>query len=192
MVVIEMDIDNSFSNHFLIAMPRLNEPSLSRSVVYVCEHHAEGTVGLIINRPMPFSLGLVFNQLQIEPVDSEKNSLPLLFGGPLQPERGFVIHRPFGHWQSSLMLRDGVTVTTSNDIIRAIASNHGPKDALVALGYAGWGEHQLEKEIMNDLWLVCPYKPELLYDVPFDERWEYAGSTIGVHMNHLSSSSGHA
>lgn len=187
-----MTIRSSFSNHFLIATPMVNEPSLAHSVIYVCEHEAQGAVGLMINHPMPFSMGLVFNQLQIEPINIATNSLPLLFGGPTQPERGFVIHRPFGDWHSSLALRDDVTVTTSNDIIRAIAQDNGPTDVLVTLGYAGWSESQLEKEVMNDRWLVCPYNPELLYDVPFDKRWEYAGSIMGVKMNQLTTSSGHA
>lgn len=187
-----MSNETSLANHLLIAMPMNNDPNFSKSVIYVCEHHVQGTVGLIVNRPMSFSLGLVFDQLQIDPINLASKNFPLLFGGPLQPERGFVIHRPFGIWQSSLVLREGVTVTTSNDIIRAIAFNKGPADALVTLGYAAWAEHQLEQEVMNNSWLVCPYKPEILYEVPFAQRWEYAGSTIGVNMNLLTSESGHA
>src|SRR5688500_1167237 len=120
--------NSSLANHLLIAMPSLKDPNFERSVIYVCEHHLQGTVGLIINRPMQFPLGLVFEQMQIQPITVDRNQLPLLFGGPVQPERGFVIHRPFGGWRSSLALRDDVTVTTSNDIIRAIAENRGPKD----------------------------------------------------------------
>lgn len=187
-----MAIDSSLANHLLIAMPSLTDPNFERSVIYVCEHHVQGTVGLIINRPMEFPLSLVFEQLQIEPTDKEKNLLPLMFGGPVQPERGFVIHRPLGGWRSSLSLRDDVTVTTSNDIIRAIAVNDGPKNALITLGYTGWGENQLEEEVMNNIWLVCPYRAEILYDVPFAERWEYAGLSIGVKMSQLSSDTGHA
>ncbi len=187
-----MLLNTSLANHLLIAMPTLNDPNFSKSVIYVCEHQIQGTVGLIINRPMQFPLSLVFDQLDIEPVRVESNRTPLMFGGPLQPERGFVIHRPFGGWRSSLALRDGVTVTTSNDIIRAIAKDDGPKDVLVTLGYVGWGENQLDQEVIDNVWLVCPYKPELLYDVPFEERWEYAGLTIGVKMNQLTSSIGHA
>jgi len=187
-----MAIDSSLANHILIAMPSLKDPNFERAVIYVCEHHVQGTVGLIINRPMEFALGLVFEQMQIEPIRLEQNLHPLLFGGPVQPERGFVIHRPLGGWRSSLALRDDVTVTTSNDIIRAIAQDIGPKDALITLGYAGWIENQLEQEVMENTWLVCPYKPELLYDVPFSQRWEYAGSTIGVKMSQLTSHVGHA
>ena len=115
-----------------------------------------------------------------------------MYGGPIQPERGFVIHRPFGEWYTSLSLRDGVTITTSNDIIRAIAENHGPKDILVALGYMALPEKQLNYELINNFWLICPYKPELLYEVPFSQRWEYAGSILGVKMDQLTTSIGHA
>jgi len=182
----------SLANQILIAMPSLKDPNFAKSIIYVCEHNAQGTVGLIINRPMQFPLRLVFDQLKIEPIHVESNLMPLLFGGPIQPERGFVIHRPLGDWRSSLALREGVTVTTSNDIIRAIAQDHGPKDVLVALGYVGWVENQLDKEMIDNTWLVCPYKAELLYEVPFEERWEYAGLTIGVKMNQLISGTGHA
>jgi putative transcriptional regulator len=187
-----MAINTSLANHLLIAMPSLDDPNFTKSVIYVCEHHIQGTVGLIINRPMHYPLGLVFDQLHIEPKRVENNHLPLLFGGPLQPERGFVIHRPFGVWRSSLILGEDVIVTTSNDIIRAIAQDTGPKDVLVTLGYVGWGEKQLDEEVMENKWLVCPYRSELLYEVPFEERWEYAGLTIGVKMNQLTSSAGHA
>ena len=111
----------------------------------------QGSVGLIVNRPMQFSLSIVFEQLEIEPMRIEHSHLPLMFGGPVQPERGFVIHKDLGKWRSSLFLQDEVTVTTSNDIIRSIAEDKGPKDVLVTLGYTGWVENQLEKE----LWIMC-------------------------------------
>jgi putative transcriptional regulator len=187
-----MAIISSLANHMLIAMPSLKDPNFERSVIYLCEHHEQGSVGLIINRPMQFPMAIVFEQLQIAPARLEQNQLPLLFGGPVQPERGFVIHKQIGGWRSSLFLQDEVTVTTSNDIIRAIAEDKGPKDVLVTLGYAGWVEHQLEKEVMENIWLVCPYRSEILYEVPFEERWNYAGSTLGIKMNQLSSCAGHA
>lgn len=187
-----MAIINSLANHLLIAMPSLQDPNFEKTVVYLCEHHEDGSVGLIINRPMQFHLSLVFEQLNIEPIRVEQNRQPLLFGGPVQPERGFVIHKQAGGWRSSLFLQDEVTVTTSNDIIRAIAQDVGPKDALVTLGYASWMDNQLEQEVMNNMWLVCPYRSEILYDVPFDQRWEYAGLSIGVKMNQMISRAGHA
>lgn len=183
----------ALANQLLVASPSLKESSFSRSVIYICEHHVQGTVGLIINRPMMYSLDVVFDQLHIESRTSKTSQMPLLFGGPTQPERGFVIHRPFGAWQSSLALLDNdVTITTSNDIIRAIANDKGPKDALVVLGFVGWTEHQLENQIMGDDWLVCPFQPDLLYNVPFENRWEEAGLSIGVHMKQLTFGAGHA
>lgn len=187
-----MAIGTSFANQLLIAMPSLVDPNFQRAVIYVCEHNEQGTVGLIINRPMQYPLSLVFEQMNIQPIRAEQNNRPLLFGGPVQPERGFVIHRPIGGWRSSLSLRDDVTVTTSNDIIRAIADDKGPKDALITLGYAGWGEQQVEQEVLKNTWLVCPYRPEVLYEVPFSERWEYAGAILGIRMSQLTSDAGHA
>jgi putative transcriptional regulator len=141
---------------------------------------------------MQFHLSIVFEQLQIEPVRMEQSRLPLMFGGPVQPERGFVIHKQLGGWRSSLFLQDEVTVTTSNDIIRAIAADKGPKDLLITLGYAGWVERQLEKEILENIWLVCPYRSEILYEVPFGDRWKYACGTLGVNPDQLSTDIGHA
>jgi len=178
-------------NHLLAAMPLLHGTPFERSVIYVCEHQPEGAVGLIINRPLEFSLNFMFEQLHIVSNHSEQKDKPLLFGGPMQPERGFVIHRPSGVWRSSLFLGDDVTITTSNDIIRAIAQNNGPKDVLVALGFVAWGAKQLDKE-MEEQWLVCPYEPELLYEIPFEKRWEKTAETIGVNVDHLMPGSGHA
>ena len=182
----------SLVNHLLIASPSFNDPLFSHTLIYVCEHHPEGTVGLIINRPTPFSMSLVFDQLHIKGVSPETQQLPLLFGGPIQPERGFVVHRPQGRWTSSLkLLPHEVTITTSNDIIRAIAEDKGPQDALVVLGYVEWRAQALEEAILSDNWVVCPFKPELLYEVPFDARWEAAGLTMGIHMKQLLGA-GHA
>jgi len=187
-----MRIPMSLANQFLIATPSINASNFARSVIYVCEHHEQGTVGLIINRPMHHTLALVFEQLRIKPTEAQMSQKPLLFGGPTQPERGFVIHRSSGHWQSSLALQEDVVITTSNDIIRAIADGFGPKEALVILGYVAWDMNQLEQEIMDNAWLVCPYSSELLYEVPFESRWEYAGSMLGVNMSQLIGDAGHA
>lgn len=187
-----MAVELSLANQFLIAMPSLNQSVFARSVIYVCEHHSEGTVGLIVNHPMKYSLELVFDQLGIKSVRPEITQKPLLFGGPVQPERGFVIHSSLGDWQSSLALQDEVVITTSNDIIRAISQDVGPQNALVILGYVAWEVDQLDQEIMDNAWLVCPYTKELLYDVPFESRWKYAGMMLGVDMDQLTDSVGHA
>ncbi len=186
-----MDTPMSLRGHLLVAMPSLHGSSFERSVIYICEHQPEGAVGLIINQPLQYPLNFMFEQLHIESGDAAKKNEPLLFGGPVQPERGFVIHRPFGSWRSSLILGEDVIITTSNDIIRAIARNDGPPDALVALGFVAWGEGQLDQEI-EDQWLVCPYQPELLYDTPFDERWEKTAQGIGVDVKQLIGKAGHA
>lgn len=184
--------NSSFSNTMLVAMPALSDPAFHHAVIYVCEHRLEGAVGLIINHPMQFAISMIFDQLHVEPIRVQLSQTPLLFGGPIQPERGFVIHRQTGLWQSSLHLNENVIITTSNDIIRAIARDEGPKDLLVTLGFTGWGSSQLEEEIKKDAWLVCPFKPEVMYDVPFDERWKYAGSLLGVDMNKLGAYGGNA
>lgn len=183
---------SSLANNLLIAMPSLKDPNFEKTVIYLCEHREEGSVGLIINRPMRFSLSFIFEQLALDSVPIEQNNKPLMFGGPILPERGFVVHKQVGKWRSSLFLQDEVTVTTSNDIIRALAKDQGPQDVLVTLGYSGWDAHQLEKEIMDNMWLICPCQSELLYEVPFEERWDYAGLTLGIKMNQLNVSSGHA
>lgn len=184
---------NSFANHLLIAMPSLKDPNFEHAVIYVCEHSDQGTVGLIINRPMQYPLKLVFDQMNIESPNNEVSERPLLFGGPVQPERGFVIHRPSGVWRSSLSLEGDVTVTTSNDIIHSIALGNGPQDAIIALGYTGWGEKQLDEEVRENRWLVCPFLPRIMYEVPYTERWRFASESIlGIRVDHLSSEGGEA
>lgn len=180
------------ANQLLVAMPGMTDPNFTNSVIYVCEHHEEGTVGLIINQPMQYHLGFIFDQMNIKVKFEKQKYLPVLFGGPVQPERGFVIHRPSGLWRSSLNLKENVTVTTSDDIIKALAEDQGPEDVLITLGYAGWSKEQIDSEVKMNQWLVCPATPELLYEVPFDQRWEKAGHSIGVDMNQLSFQSGNA
>lgn len=180
------------ANQLLVAMPGMTDPNFSRAVIYVCEHHEEGTVGLIINHPLEYHLDFILEQMNIDTPLGHQKYLPVLFGGPVQPERGFVLHRPAGVWRSSLNLMENVTVTTSDDIIKAIANNDGPQDALITLGYAGWSTEQIDQEVKLNQWLVCPATSELLYEVPFDQRWEMAGQSIGVNMSRLSYQSGNA
>jgi putative transcriptional regulator len=182
----------SLNNQLLIAMPSLLDPAFGKTVVYVCEHNSQGAVGLIINRPLNYQLSYVFDQMDIKATSSSSQEKPLMFGGPIQPERGFVIHRPMGVWRSSLNIDDDVTVTTSNDIIHAIANGSGPQDALVTLGYAGWAENQLEQEVVDNSWLVCPFSPKILYNTPFERRWEVAAEILGVNIHFISSGEGHA
>lgn len=182
----------SLAKHLLVAMPTQDDAIFAHSVIYICDYHELGTVGLIINRPTEYPVKMLFEHLELESPSDIISSQPLMFGGPIQPERGFVIHRPVGNWRSSLLLEEDVTITTSNDIINAIVLGKGPTDSLITLGYAGWDSSKLEKEIIDDLWLVCPFRADLLYDVPFNERWKEAALTIGVHMDQLISGGGHA
>jgi putative transcriptional regulator len=180
------------SNNLLIAMPSLRDMLFSQTVIYICEQHPQETIGLIINKPINYPITQVFEQLGVIVDSTEQNNKPLIFGGPIQPQRGFVLHRPRGNWSSSLVITPDVTITTSNDIIRAIAHDKGPQDALIALGYVVWNDNQLEEEIMQNYWLLSPFKPELLYDVPFNDRWKVAGELLGVNMDQIISGSGHA
>lgn len=188
-----MSIQMSLANNFLVAMPSLNDRVFSQAVIYICEHHDKGTVGMIINRPTGHPLSMIFSQLGIEATDEEVKKLPLLFGGPIQSERGFVIHSPPGHWQSSLSLKtDDVTITTSNDIVRSIALGQGPKDSLIVLGYVGWDSHELEREIAKeDIWMICAFDKKIMYEVPYAERWKAAAQTLGVDMDNVTGP-GHA
>lgn len=188
-----MSTPMALANHFLIAMPSLHDIIFSQTVIYVCEHHERGSVGMIINRPTGHPASLMFDQLGISAKMDKDQDIPLLFGGPIQADRGFVIHRPTGQWQSSLpLVPNEVTITTSNDIVRAIAEGEGPKDVLIVMGYVGWEQRELEREIVKEnAWMVCPYQAELLYEVPYAERWKAAAQTLGVNMDHLTGS-GHA
>lgn len=182
----------SLTANILIAMSGWKDTIYEKSIIFLCEHHEQGSVGLILNRPTSFSLNYICEQLQVDCDKSTTKDLPLLFGGPIQPERGFVLHRPFGDWRSSLIIKpDDVMLTTSNDVIKALADNKGPGSVMIALGYSGWDSKKLEQEIMNDMWMVCPFKSELLYDVPYAQRWSYAGNIMGVNFD-LMSGPGHA
>jgi putative transcriptional regulator len=188
-----MAIQTSLVNQIIVAMPSLVNTPFEHAVVYICDDQPEGTVGLIINKPLPppLKLGFIFEQLHITSNLKEQSELPLLYGGPMQPQRGFVLH-PEGTWNSTLSLNQELNITTSRDIIIALAEGTGPHKVLVTLGYTAWQRKQLSKEVIEEnAWLVCPFRPELLYEVPFDERWEYAGLSIGVKMKELGINFGH-
>lgn len=181
------------TSQFLVATPALNQTIYGQSVIFLCEHHEQGSVGLMVNRPSSFMLSYIFEQLEMESEVSTNKDIPLLFGGPIQPERGFVLHAPAGEWRSSLIIKPhDVTLTTSNDIIRALGENSGPKQVLVTLGYSGWAPNQLEEEIIKNYWLVCPFDKKILYDIPYNERWFYAGKLLGISIEDFTLGSGNA
>lgn len=176
-------------NQFLIAMPYLQDPNFNGTLTYICDHNKHGALGLVVNRPLEFSLGEVLDQLDI---DGGQLQMPVYSGGPVKVERGFVLHRPRGDWQSSLPIGDSLTMTTSRDILEAIANDEGPSEFLVALGYAGWGAGQLEQELAGNFWLNCPADPDILFSVPWQQRLPAALARLGIDWNQLSDSVGHA
>lgn len=181
------------TGQFLIAMPAMVDPNFDRTVTYICEHNDEGALGIIVNRPTSLSLGEILGQMDLEIADPSLAAQPVLQGGPVQPERGFVIHDHGGHgFSSTLMSADGLMVTTSRDILVALAKGHGPSRAVIALGYAGWGAGQLEAEMVANAWLTVPASADIIFSVPFERRWESAAALLGVDIAALSPEAGHA
>ncbi|MGH8398375.1 MAG: YqgE/AlgH family protein [Gammaproteobacteria bacterium] len=179
-------------NQFLIAMPSLKDPNFQQSVVYVCEHNADSALGIVINRPTPVVLGDIFKQLSIEASDAQLVHRPVFQGGPVQMERGFVIHQPVGAWEATLKIGDNLGVTTSRDVLAAMARGEGPQNAFVALGYAGWSAGQLETELSSNSWLSTPADRSIIFETPVEQRWQAAAQLIGVDIALLSGDAGHA
>lgn len=182
----------NLGNHFLIAMPSMDDPNFSQAVIYVCEHNESGALGLVINRPTNIHLMEVLSQLEIKIDNPLINELPILFGGPLHQERGFVIHRPSGTWRSSFTTSDEIVVTTSRDILEAIAKEEGPQEMLIVLGFAGWEAGQLEEEMSKNIWLCVPATSDIIFNTPFEQRWHAAVKLLGFDVNSISTDVGHA
>ncbi len=184
--------ETNLTNHFIIAMPNLEDGNFSHSVTYICEHDKNGALGITINRPSEISLSEIFTQLRLQPVSNQVLDQTILSGGPVQIDRGFILHSPVGMWESSLKVTDRIAITTSQDIMQAIANNEGPEKSLIALGYAGWGPGQLEYELSENAWLSCPANEEILFNTPFEKRWQAAALLLGIDLQLLSSQTGHA
>ena len=182
----------NLTHHFLIAMPSLMDPNFHQTVTYICAHNDEGAMGLVINRPMELRLADVLEQLDIQVTIGGVGETRVYEGGPVQRERGFVIHRPPGAWDAMLHVNDDIAVATSRDILAAMARGEGPPQTLVALGYAGWGAGQLEREMADNAWLSGPADLRILFELPADQRWEAAAALLGVDFARLSSEAGHA
>ena len=184
--------DNRLTDHFIIAMPGLMDENFNQAVTYICEHDENGTFGIIINRESEITLDDVMQQMKI-PYQPDKSKNEAVFtGGPVQINRGFILHRPTGNWDSSLIVNDSVALTTSRDILEAIADNKGPDDNIIALGYAGWGPGQLEQEMADNTWLSCPAEQQIIFNTPVEDRWQAAADLIGVDIQLMSNDAGHA
>jgi len=187
-----MSFTTSLTNHFLIAMPGLRDPNFSRTVTYICEHTDRGAMGIVINRPLDIRLGEVLSQLDIEADDPRVLGTTVYLGGPVQPDRGFVLHSAEERFESTLSVTLDISITTSRDILEAIASGRGPEQSLIALGYAGWAGGQLEEEMSANSWLSGPADEHILFRLPDDARWLAAAQLLGVDLNLLSGEAGHA
>jgi len=187
-----VDSPGTLANQLLIALPTLADPNFARSVTLVCQHDGEGAMGVVVNRASEYTLGEVFEQMGIASEDAALCAQPVLAGGPVHPERGFVLHDGGDAWDSTLAIGDGLFVTTSRDILEAMARGDGPRHAIVALGCAGWGAGQLENELVENSWLTVPADAELLFGTPLEARWRAAAGRIGVDMARMADYSGHA
>jgi putative transcriptional regulator len=185
-------VPDYLTNQFLIAMPAMDDPNFAQTVTLVCEHSERGALGIVINKTLPMTLGEVFEQLGLDCTRSRVNEQPVLSGGPVQTERGFVLHSPSGKWESSLPFSARMHLTTSRDILDALAAGEGPESAVIALGYAGWDAGQLEEEMARNAWLTVDADERLLFTTPVEQRWHAAAKLLGIDMISLSSDAGHA
>lgn len=180
------------THHFLIAMPSMTDPHFARSLTYICEHNEQGALGVVVNRPIDMTLRALFEQIEIPLRDDARADLPVYFGGPVQVDRGFVLHRPAGAWQSTLSVNRDVGLTTSRDVLQAVGEGKGPDQILVSLGYAGWAPGQLEQELSQNAWLTVPADVDLIFNLPAERRFAAAMDLLGIDLTRLSDDVGHA
>lgn len=180
------------SHHFLIAMPAMTDPFFAKSLTYVCEHNEQGALGIVVNRPISLTLKELFAQVEVPLQPEGLQDVPVHFGGPVQTDRGFVLHQPRGEWQSTLSIKDKVGLTTSKDILMALGEGKGPDKLLVTLGYAGWSEGQLEQELAQNAWLTVEANEHILFELSAEERLPAALTLLGVDYASLSEDAGHA
>ncbi|MCP3868966.1 MAG: YqgE/AlgH family protein [Gammaproteobacteria bacterium] len=181
------------TNHFLIAIPGLSDANFFHTATYICEHNEEGAMGIVINRPTDMKLNEILDQLEIDQKESPYGEQFIYLGGPVQTDRGFVLHTNDGRqWESTLNITQEISVTTSRDILRSIIAGEGPRNTLIALGYAGWTGGQLEEELGTNAWLNGPADEAIIFELPDEKRWEAAAGLLGIDLNLLSGETGHA
>lgn len=182
----------NLTHHFLIAMPNMADPNFAHTLTYVCEHNPDGALGLVVNRPIEMTLSSLFEQIDVPLPHQGLGETPVLFGGPVQVDRGFVLHRPLGNWQSTLAISDGLGLTTSKDVLEAVGRGEGPANILVSLGYAGWSAGQLEQELAANAWLTVAADPGVLFELAPQDRLPAAMRLLGIDLSQLSEDVGHA
>ena len=168
------------------------DPNFSRTLTYLCEHNEQGALGLVINRPIDMTLTTLFERINLELKANKHRKSPVFFGGPVQQDRGFVLHRPLGNWKSTLPVAKDIGLTTSRDILEAVSEGGGPAKLLVTLGYAGWAAGQLEHELAQNAWLTVEASEEVIFDLPAEERLAAAMQLLGIDFARLQNSAGHA
>lgn len=176
---------HSLKNQFLIAMPGLPDPNFQQTVTYICEHHENGAMGIVINQPVSLTMKELLSHLDLDVHESVSED-PLYYGGPVQKERGFLLHSSEQKWETTMCISEGISLTGSKDILEAIAHNKGPKKVIMALGYAGWDAGQLESELAANSWLTVPAEPSILFDIDSDKRWTTAAGKLGIDVNLVS------
>jgi len=185
----------NLANHFLIAMPSVEDPIFGGTVVYICEHNEKGVLGVVINKPTDMTMEILFERIDLQLADSMRPTVenaPIMFGGPVQDDRGFVLHTPGRRYSSSLNVTDEVAFTTSIDVLEAVAKGVGPKRLLVSIGYAGWSPGQLEEEIGRNGWLTVGADAHVLFDLPVEQRYTAAIKLLGIDPLMLAPEAGHA
>ncbi len=182
----------NLTHHFLIAMPAMADPNFAHTLTYVCNHNEDGALGVVVNRPIDMTLSALFEQIELPLAGDALRSAPVHYGGPVQVDRGFVLHRPLGNWTSTLAVSDDVGLTTSKDVLEALGRGDGPEDVLVSLGYAGWSAGQLEHELGQNAWLTVEADPALLFAMPAEQRLPAAMRLLGIDFSRLSEDVGHA
>ena len=182
----------NLTDHFLIAMPAMADPYFAKSLTYICEHSEQGALGVVVNRPIEMTMKTLFDQIGIELESDEWAESLVHFGGPVQMDRGFVLHQPVGEWQSTLAVNERIALTTSKDILEAVGRGQGPSKLFITLGYAGWSAGQLEQELSQNAWLTVPASPSIVFDLPWEARLPAAMQMLGVDFASLSDEAGHA
>jgi putative transcriptional regulator len=183
---------NALVGRLLIATPAMQDPNFARSVILVCEHNADGALGLVVNRRLPLQLGDILEKLEIPTELANLKATPLYAGGPVEGARGFVLHDTPDFDEDSLALGEALAVTASEAVLNAIAEGQGPQRFMLVLGYAGWGAGQLEQEFIDNAWLDVPASPDLIFDTEVEKRWRRAAEAIGIDLAHFSAQTGHA
>ena len=182
----------NLTQHFLIAMPAMRDPHFSKTLTFICEHNDQGALGVVVNRPIDLTLHALLEQIEITPETDAAKLIPVHYGGPVQTDRGFVLHTPAGTWQSTLAVGEHIGLTTSKDILQATARGDGPKQMLVTLGYAGWAPGQLEHELAQNAWLTVNADARILFETPAERRYDASLKLLGVDLAMLSDAAGHA